>query len=494
VAQSQVGTSFPQYDREFSRLARVESVAAGEDVRVRSLPLPQEAEPRQQPAPAVQPRRRLRPSFELPIAVTVALPVGLAAGLSPMVAVVVIAVWAAAAYHARASLHAPGTSRWRGLVAAASPPVAAAGLAVGVFGAPIATTKGAGLMVVAATLAVLIRRAVRRPGPVRAVIMGDRAGIDNSARRWSGGTQVQIVGACLVDDAPVVGLPRSLSEAPLVVGPEELAALVDETTPDVVLVTPGAAATPARVRHAAWLLEKRPVGLALLGALDTVAPHRVSVTSYAGATLVHVAPSRPARVIRLLKDCLDRLFGAVLLVAAAPLLAILALVIRLESPGPAFFRQDRAGHHGRLFTMYKLRTMCDGAERMRAELADGNEADGLLFKMPADPRITRIGRFLRRSSLDELPQLINVLRGDMSIIGPRPALPDEVAAYDETTWRRLAVKPGITGLWQVSGRSDLPWDEAVRLDLHYTDNWRVRDDALIVLRTAGAVLSSRGAY
>jgi lipopolysaccharide/colanic/teichoic acid biosynthesis glycosyltransferase len=181
-------------------------------------------------------------------------------------------------------------------------------------------------------------------------------------------------------------------------------------------------------------------------------------------------------------------------VAAAPLLAILALVIRLESPGPAFFRQDRAGHHGRLFTMYKLRTMCDGAERMRAELADGNEADGLLFKMPADPRITRIGRFLRRSSLDELPQLINVLRGDMSIIGPRPALPDEVAAYDETTWRRLAVKPGITGLWQVSGRSDLPWDEAVRLDLHYTDNWRVRDDALIVLRTAGAVLSSRGAY
>ena len=138
--------------------------------------------------------------------------------------------------------------------------------------------------------------------------------------------------------------------------------------------------------------------------------------------------------------------------------------------------------------------MTDDAEARRAELVADNEVDGHLFKIRSDPRVTRIGKFLRRSSLDELPQLLNVVKGDMSIIGPRPALPDEVAEYDTATRRRLAVKPGITGLWQVSGRSDLPYDEAVRLDLHYADNWRLSDDAVIVLRTARAVVASRGAY
>jgi len=491
VALSHAGTTFPHYGHELGRLAKAGSVDAVEDVSAR---LPREAAPREEPAPAAQPRGRAGLGFELRLAVAVALTVGLVAGLSPVVALGVITVWAAAAYHSRASLRTPGTSRLRGLVAAASPPVAAAGLAVGVFGAPTAIIEGAGLMVAAATLAVLVRRTVRRPVPLRAVVMGDHAGIDRTADRWSDGVRVHVVGACLVEDGPLAALPGSLPEGQLVVGAEKLAALVDATAPDVVLVAPGPAVTAARVRHAAWQLESRQVGLALLGALDAVAPHRVSVTSYAGATLVHVAPSRPARLIRRLKGALDRIFGAVLLVLAAPLLAILALLVRLESPGPALFRQARVGRHGELFTMYKLRTMHDGAEEMRSELVDDNEADGPLFKMPADPRITRLGRFLRRSSLDELPQLVNVVLGDMSLIGPRPALPEEAAAYDESTRRRLSVKPGITGLWQVSGRSDLPWEEAVRLDLHYTDNWRVRDDAVIVLRTASAVLSSRGAY
>ena len=158
------------------------------------------------------------------------------------------------------------------------------------------------------------------------------------------------------------------------------------------------------------------------------------------------------------------------------------------------FRQTRVGEHGRLFTIYKLRTMTDDAEARRAELVAENEVDGHLFKIRSDPRVTRLGKFLRRSSLDELPQLINVVKGEMSIIGPRPALPDEVAQYDAVTRRRLVVKPGITGLWQVSGRSDLPYDEAVRLDLHYTDNWRLSDDAVIVLRTVGAVGRGNGAW
>ncbi len=275
-------------------------------------------------------------------------------------------------------------------------------------------------------------------------------------------------------------------------GPSQLGDLVDDTHAELVLVAPGA--TGKQLREAAWQLEERPVRLAVIGPLDSVAPHRLTTGSFAGTTLMHVAPSRPSAVTRAMKSGLDKCAGVALLVAAAPVLAVLAVLIRLDSPGAAMFRQTRVGEHGRLFTIYKLRTMTDDAEARRAELVAENEVDGHLFKIRSDPRVTRIGKFLRRSSLDELPQLLNVVKGDMSIIGPRPALPDEVAEYDAATRRRLAVKPGITGLWQVSGRSDLPYDEAVRLDLHYADNWRLSDDAVIVLRTARAVVASRGAY
>jgi lipopolysaccharide/colanic/teichoic acid biosynthesis glycosyltransferase len=174
---------------------------------------------------------------------------------------------------------------------------------------------------------------------------------------------------------------------------------------------------------------------------------------------------------------------------------LIALIVRLDSPGPALFRQQRAGRYGDHFTMLKFRTMRPDADALRAELAHLNSnSDGLLFKVKGDPRITRVGSFLRRSSLDELPQLINVVKGHMSLVGPRPPLPEEVEEYTPDIKRRLLVKPGLTGLWQVSGRSDLPWDEAVRLDLGYVDNWSMSLDLTILARTGSAVVRGTGAY
>jgi lipopolysaccharide/colanic/teichoic acid biosynthesis glycosyltransferase len=187
--------------------------------------------------------------------------------------------------------------------------------------------------------------------------------------------------------------------------------------------------------------------------------------------------------------------GDVLLILLGPLLLTVALGVRATSRGPVLFRQVRDGRDGRLIRIFKFRSMYVDAEARLAELRHLNEQDGVLFKIRDDPRVTRVGRWLRRFSLDELPQLLNVLLGQMSLVGPRPPLPSEVAVYaDDDVRRRLAVKPGMTGLWQVSGRSDLPWEEAVRLDLRYVENWSLSLDLVILLRTMTAVVRSSGAY
>ncbi|NUU20415.1 MAG: sugar transferase [Streptomycetaceae bacterium] len=199
-------------------------------------------------------------------------------------------------------------------------------------------------------------------------------------------------------------------------------------------------------------------------------------------------------VRRLSTKWLIDVFGSLLLLLlAAPLLAVVGILVKATSPGPVLHRQERAGRHGRPFHMLKFRTMHVGAHAHRARLAPLNEADGHLFKLRNDPRVTRLGRTLRRLSLDELPQLLNVLRGEMSLVGPRPLLLEE-SDYEGAARRRLLVPPGMTGLWQISGRSDLPWDEMVRLDLHYVDNVSVRLDLAILARTVPAVLSARGAH
>jgi exopolysaccharide biosynthesis polyprenyl glycosylphosphotransferase len=250
-----------------------------------------------------------------------------------------------------------------------------------------------------------------------------------------------------------------------------------------------------KLRRLAWELSDAAIELLVAPALAEVAPERVAVLPSGGGPLLHVrAPvlSGPQRVV---KNVLDRLLALVLLALASPLLLTVAAAIRLTSPGPALFRQRRVGVAGNEFVCYKFRTMYDGADARRHEVAHLNKhRDGLLFKMRRDPRVTKLGSALRRSSIDELPQLLNVLIGTMSLVGPRPPLPSEVANYDDDVRRRLLVKPGITGLWQVSGRSELSWAESVRLDLHYVDNWSPLLDLRILFRTASAVLHGTGAY
>jgi exopolysaccharide biosynthesis polyprenyl glycosylphosphotransferase len=224
-----------------------------------------------------------------------------------------------------------------------------------------------------------------------------------------------------------------------------------------------------------------------------VAGPRLHVEPVDGLPLLRLTRPTFTGVPWVAKHVVDRLGSIVLLLLTAPLLLVLAVAVKVDG-GPVFFRQTRIGRHGQEFTMLKFRSMVVDADSRLDELAEVNEGAGPLFKLKHDPRVTRVGRLLRRYSLDELPQLFNVLRGTMSLVGPRPPLPREVATYQRDARRRLLVKPGLTGLWQISGRSDLTWEQAVRLDLRYVENWNLALDALILWKTIGAVLNSRGAY
>src|SRR6266496_621553 len=229
--------------------------------------------------------------------------------------------------------------------------------------------------------------------------------------------------------------------------------------------------------------------------LMEVAGPRLHIRPVTGLPLLHVEEPEFSGARRLVKGAVDRVVAAVALLLFSPLLLAIAAGIRLTSPGPAIFRQTRIGKDGREFTMVKFRTMVVDAEARRAELATDNErAEGVLFKIRRDPRITPVGRLLRKLSVDELPQRVNILLGQMSLVGPRPPLPEEAALYEADARRRLLVKPGLTGLWQVSGRSDLTWEEAVRLDLRYVENWSFTLDLMILWKTGGAIMRGRGAY
>jgi lipopolysaccharide/colanic/teichoic acid biosynthesis glycosyltransferase len=197
---------------------------------------------------------------------------------------------------------------------------------------------------------------------------------------------------------------------------------------------------------------------------------------------------------RATKRVFDLVAGCLLLLASVPVFALLAAVIKLDSPGPVLFNQVRVGRNGVLFIMYKFRTMRTDAEKLKQELMEHNEAGGVIFKMKRDPRITRVGRILRKLSLDELPQVMNVVRGEMSIVGPRPPVPSEVAEYTPADRRRLEARPGLTCLWQVSGRSDIPFDGQVSLDVEYIETRSLWQDLVILVRTVPAVLLGKGAY
>jgi exopolysaccharide biosynthesis polyprenyl glycosylphosphotransferase len=300
----------------------------------------------------------------------------------------------------------------------------------------------------------------------------------------------EVVAACVtrcsggtIEGVPVIGTSAQLVEALRV------------TSADTVAVAAWSDLSQSELRRLSWRLEGSGVTVVVAPQLTDIAGPRIHVRPVAGLPLLHIEQPEFRGMRRIVKATIDRTVALVALLVLSPLLLGVAAMVRLTSRGPALFRQVRVGAQGTHFTIFKFRSMRTGAEREVADLAPQNEnADGLLFKMREDPRITSVGKWLRRFSLDELPQLFNVVLGHMSLVGPRPPLPSEVERYGGDVSRRLLVKPGLTGLWQISGRSELPWDEAVRLDLHYVENWSLALDFLICWRTFAAVIRRRGAY
>jgi exopolysaccharide biosynthesis polyprenyl glycosylphosphotransferase len=327
----------------------------------------------------------------------------------------------------------------------------------------------------------------------RVVVVGGVDGIHDLASQLSQFPYIgyALVGACL----PTPGEAFALPEVPVLGSLTQVMQAVAESGADTVAVASGPGMSPAVLRRLSWEIEGTGIDLVVAPALLDVAGPRISVRPVAGLPLLHVEEPELSGFRQLVKATVEWVFATLAFLLLLPVLIGLAILVRLDSQGAPLFRQTRVGKAGREFTVYKLRTMRADAESLLESLREQNDAaDGLLFKMKEDPRITRVGNYLRRYSLDELPQLWNVVRGDMALVGPRPPLPGEVAQYGAEVARRLLVRPGITGLWQVSGRSNLSWDDSVRLDLYYVENWSLSLDAMIVWKTFFAIFRQDGAY
>ena len=299
-----------------------------------------------------------------------------------------------------------------------------------------------------------------------------------------------VVGACVVQP----GECDELADVPVYGGLDDISAAVKAFDADTVAVTACPEMDGVRLRSLAWELEKTGTDLCVSPALLDVAGPRTTIRPTAGLTLLHVDHPQLSGFRLVLKGLFDRCAAAAALVMLAPVMAALATAVWLHDRGPALFTQMRVGKDGHSFRMYKFRTMVVDAEQRRTQLLPSNDSDGVLFKLRKDPRVTAVGAHLRRLSLDELPQLFNVFLGHMSLVGPRPALPDEAEKYAEHVRRRLVVKPGLTGLWQVNGRSDLSWEESVRLDLRYVENWSFALDLQILWKTISVLMRGSGAY
>jgi exopolysaccharide biosynthesis polyprenyl glycosylphosphotransferase len=264
---------------------------------------------------------------------------------------------------------------------------------------------------------------------------------------------------------------------------------------DTVALTSAGELGPEGIRDLSWQLEKLGVDLVVSPGIVDVAGPRLTVRPVADLPLIHVDKPQYQGAKRFQKRAFDVCFSLLALLVAAPVMIVAALAIKATSRGPVFYRAERIGLDGVPFQMIKFRSMVVDADRRLAEVADLNDSvGGVLFKIRVDPRVTRVGRLLRRYSIDELPQFINVLRGEMSVVGPRPPLQCEVESYDHRVRRRLLVRPGITGLWQISGRSDLSWEDSVRLDLSYVENWSMLSDLAISAKTVRAICCGSGAY
>jgi exopolysaccharide biosynthesis polyprenyl glycosylphosphotransferase len=332
--------------------------------------------------------------------------------------------------------------------------------------------------------------------PTRVTVTGDAADVRRLLTELHRGRRPRwkVASICLEPNDPDCIEAALVESTPVWTGTDTVVAAAQAVGASAVVIAPGHALCPEAARRLSWSAHCAGFDVLVATGLHDVSPGRARLVSAGTVGLAQVRHATAPSLRRAVKDAAERLLAAGLLMLLLPLLAIIAVVISLDSPGGWLYRQERVGRGNTTFTMYKFRTMTSGADQQLEALASRNQGDGVRFKIRQDPRVTRIGALLRRFSLDELPQLLNVLQGDMSLVGPRPALAAEVARYDEDSQHRLLVKPGLTGLWQVSGRSDLTWEESVRLDLHYVDNWSLGLDARIVLRTAKAVLGHHGAY
>ncbi|MFB6612107.1 sugar transferase [Agromyces sp. NPDC056379] len=329
----------------------------------------------------------------------------------------------------------------------------------------------------------------------RAIVVGSRIDAEYVACQIAHdtGAGFVVVGAA-IDEGDSSEFTADGRSIPVFDGIAAAAAAAAALHADAVIVTGQYNSAGDAIRQLSWALEGTATELVLSSRLTDVAGPRIHFRPVAGLPLIQVEIPQFDGGKHALKRGFDVIAALLGLIAIAPILIAIAVAIKLDGPGPILYMQERIGRDGKTFRLLKFRSMVPGADQVRTELLERNEAAGLLFKLKDDPRVTRIGRFLRQHSLDELPQLWNVLRGEMSMVGPRPPLAEEVDRYSEQVHRRLLIKPGLTGLWQVSGRSDLSWEESVRLDLYYVENWSLTGDLMLIWRTVRVVVRSVGAY
>jgi exopolysaccharide biosynthesis polyprenyl glycosylphosphotransferase len=327
------------------------------------------------------------------------------------------------------------------------------------------------------------------------ILVGHRnavAGLDEQMEReaYHG---YRVIGCCLPADqySPAADAFNGL---PVLGDLSQVAQVVSKYEVDTVAVLPCPELDGPALRRLGWDLEKTRAELLLAPAITEIVGTRVRIRPVCGLPLMHMERPELTGHRRITKDLFDKVSASLGLLFLLPVLLALAFAVKVTTHGPVFFRQERVGRDGQTFSMLKFRSMVIGADRMMEALEEVSDGNGVLFKKKDDPRITGVGKVLRRYSLDELPQLINVLRGDMSLVGPRPPLPTEVERYGFDMHRRFLVKPGLTGLWQVSGRSDLSWDDSVRIDVRYVENWSLTFDFMILWKTVGAVIRGSGAY
>ncbi|MCB5274217.1 UDP-N-acetylgalactosamine-undecaprenyl-phosphate N-acetylgalactosaminephosphotransferase [Arthrobacter sp. SO5] len=330
----------------------------------------------------------------------------------------------------------------------------------------------------------------------KVIVVGEPGDVEYVVRQLGkvSGAAYEVVGAALPAGYTQTHLQISATRVPVLCDVESVAGKVAETGANAVVVAGRLEGGTRSIRQLSWALEGTHTGLVLASSLTDVAGPRIHWRPVEGLPLMHVELPQFSGVKHTLKRLVDIVASGAALLLLSPLLGVLAWVIVRDSKGPVFFRQERVGRNGERFHMVKFRSMVQTAEEELADLKELNEGAGLLFKMKNDPRVTKCGHWLRKYSLDELPQFWNVLKGDMSLVGPRPQLPGEVEGYDGDVGRRLLIKPGITGLWQVNGRSNLGWEESVRWDLYYVENWSLTGDIMILWRTLKVILHPVGAY